>query len=455
MSTKQFDLIVLGSGPAGSSIAKESAAMGHRVAAIESREFGGTCALRGCNPKKVYVNASAAVDRVRRGDGRLVNDQGVTIDWKQLHDFKRQFTQPVRERSRQSFDDAGIDTFVGSPRFLSPDRLTVGGNELVARRIAISTGARPRPLEFEGEEFVIGSDTFLDLETMPRQVVFIGGGYVSMEFAHVVARYGADVRVVERGDRLLAGFDPDLTSLLQSFSESVGIRFSMNAEVCRVTKLESGKLRVWLKNTGAGKESLDCDLVVHGAGRIPNLQGLDLGAGNVDVADDGVCVNEYFQSQSNHAVFAAGDCAASAHPKLTPSANEQARIVIKNLFSDSFVAIPKHHAIPIVAFTTPAIASIGLSEVEARQRVDNLSVRFDDVSTWGSVRKTGETVAAYKVLIDESNDRIVGAHLLGPAAEETINLFALAMSHQLTASDLKSTLFSFPTFASDVRRMLG
>lgn len=450
MSEKKFDVIVLGTGPAGSSVAEKLAEQGRSVAIVESREFGGTCALRGCNPKKVYVNAAAVVDSARRSQGRLVHDPGVAIDWKQLLEFKREFTEPVLRTRESSLRKSGISTLAGSARFTSPKTLTVDEQSLSAERFVVATGAKPRPLDFLGYEQVTHSDEFLELSDLPPRLLFIGGGYISMEFAHVAARYGSQVTIVERGNRILDGFDPQLADLLTEYSRKLGIDFRFESEV---SAIDTGEQHGYQAALSTG-EQVACDLIIHGAGRVPNIDALDLAAAEVEFGEKGIVVNEFMQSTSNPRVFAAGDCVASGRPRLTPVANEEARIVSKNLLAGELTSVPDYGSVPAVAFTVPALSSVGLSEAEAREQGVDLQVNFSETSTWGSVRKTGDTVAGYKILIDKSNDRIVGAHLVGPAAEETINIFALALRYEMTATDLKATLFAFPTFASDIRRMV-
>ncbi len=455
MSTsKQFDLIVIGTGPAAGTVAKKSAEAGKSVAVIEAREYGGTCALRGCNPKKVYSNAGNLVDQARRAEGKLACFRQATIDWSQLLAFKREFTQPVLDKSEASFEKRGIATFHGTAKFTGPSTIEVDGQWLEAERIFIGTGARPVDLKIDGEKYVTRSDEFLERSVMPDHVTFIGGGYISMEFAHVVARFGSKVEVVDHNDRPLQTFDADLVAQLTRWSNGIGIQFMPNSSVVAVGNDGGDMLHVEIESNDGQRQSTTTKLVVHGAGRVPNIDELDLDAGQVRYSQRGVTVDEFMRSVSNPRVFAAGDCADHGQPKLTPVANEQARIVVKNLFSASPEKLPDYGVVPQVVFTSPCLAAVGMSEAEAKERGLDVDVRYQDTSTWGSVRKTGQDCAAYKILIDQQTDQVLGAHLLGPAAEEVINLFALAMKFKLTATDLKSTLFAYPTFGADVRRML-
>lgn len=452
--SKQFDLVVIGTGPAAGTVAKKTAESGKSVAVVESREYGGTCALRGCNPKKVYTNAGNLIDQVRRANGKLGMFSEASIDWSQLLAFKREFTQPVLQKSEQSFQKLGIETFHGIATFAGPTTIQVDGRYLEAKRIFIGTGARPVPLGINGEEHVTHSAEFFELSKIPDHVVFIGGGYISMEFAHVVARYGSEVTVIDRHARPLKGFDSDLVDQLTRWSTGIGIQFICGSRVEAVLREKNGTLQVVTGDDAGGQQTITTKLVVHGAGRVPNIGDLNLDAGDVQHSTQGVAVDDFMRSVSNAHVFASGDCADHDQPKLTPVANEQARVVVKNLFAESVDRKPDYGVVPRVVFTSPCLAAIGMSQSEAKQQGFDLDVRYQDTSMWDSVRKTGQDCAAYKILIDKKTDLLLGAHLLGPAAEEVINLFALAMKFDITATDLKSTLFAYPTFGADVRRML-
>ncbi len=452
MSHSDFDLIVIGTGPSASTIAKKACADGKRVAIIEAREFGGACALRGCNPKKVYTNAGNLVDRNRGSKGKQIEFERLGIDWSNLLAFKREFTQPIADKTEASYQKRGIETFSGTASFVGPNVIRVADRHLSADRIFVGVGAHPRPLEIPGGKRAIHSDAFLELSTLPERVVFIGGGYISMEFACVAARYGCSVTVLQRGGRVLKPFDADLVAQLVAYSAEHNVQVHVNATVTAIEASDGQSMSVKYE-TSQGTTSVPADLVVHGAGRVPNLRDMNLKVGEIDYADKGIKVNEYMQSVSNPFVYAAGDCADSSQPKLTPTANEEARVVAKNLFADEPTHRPDYGVIPQVAFTIPSIAAIGLSQADA-ENLPDVDIRHKDMSSWSSVRKAGQECAAYKIFIDKKTDLLLGAHLLGPGSEETINLFALAMKHGLTATDVKSTLFAFPTFGSDIRQMV-
>ncbi|HEY3162212.1 MAG TPA: NAD(P)/FAD-dependent oxidoreductase [Vicinamibacterales bacterium] len=447
-----FDLIVIGSGSAASSIASRCRAAGWSVAMIDKRPFGGTCALRGCDPKKVLVAAAAAVDAARALAHRGVRPDGLALDWPAVMRFKRTFTDPVAATRRAALARSGIETFDGIARFVGPARLSVNDDTLeAARAIAIATGAVPAPLPIAGAEHVTISDDFLELESLPSSIAFIGGGYVSFEFAHVAARAGARVTMLHRGPRPLEQFDRDLVDRLAARTRALDIDLRLATEVRRVEPV-NGRLRV-AGSAESGEVVVEADLVVHGAGRVPDLQELDLDAGGVKYSRDGITVNEYLQSVSNPKVYAAGDCADSKGPPLTPVASYEGRVVAANLLEGNHTRA-EYVAVPSVVFTIPPLARAGVDEDEARRQQLRFTVRYEETAEWHSSRRVGEQHSAFKVFVEDGTDRILGAHLLGPHADETINLFALAMRAGIPARQLRQMLWAYPTQASDIAYML-
>ncbi len=447
----KFDLVVIGTGTAGSTVASQCRAAGWSVAVIDSLPFGGTCALRGCDPKKVLVGTAELLDFSRRLLGKHTVKGKLTIDWPELIRFKRSFTDPVPKEKESSFEKVGIKSFHGRAKFVDGNSLEVTGQQLTARFIVIAAGARPASLGIPGEEHLINSTQFLELEQLPAEIVFVGGGYIAMEFAHVAVRAGARVTILHRGTRVLEGFDPDLVSSLSSRSEELGIALRTGTTVEAIEKSGS-KFTVHARREGK-KTSFTCDLAVHAAGRVPDIDDLDLESAHVEREKKGVKVNEYLQSVSNPTIYAGGDAAASDGMPLTPVAGYDGKVIAANVLSGNQVKA-EYDAIPTVVFTIPPLASVGMAEETAKRNGLRFRRNHMEIGGWYSSRRVGERTAAFKVLVEERSERILGAHLLGPAAEETINLFALAMRKAITASDLKQVLFAYPTHASDVQYMV-
>ena len=448
---RRFDLIVIGTGTAATTAAFQCREAGWSVAIVDSFPFGGTCALRGCDPKKVLVGAAEIIDRAQRMRGKGINSEGLRLGWPQLMQFKRTFTDPVPLSREEALRSAGIAAFHAAARFTDRQTIEAGEDRIEGRFLLIATGAWPAKLNIQGEELVTRSDQFLALENLPRRLIFIGGGYISFEFAHVAARAGAEVTVLHRGSRPLEGFDPDLIDQLLEWTRKLGIIVHLNLAVDGISKSQEG-LEVYASSVSQ-RVSFHADMVVHGAGRAPNIGGLDLPSGGVEAETKGVKVNEYLQSVSNPAVYAAGDVAASGGLALTPIAGYEGRLVAENMLHGNRLRAA-YAAIPTVVFTLPPLASVGLSERAAKESAMKFRVHHEMTAGWYSSRRTAEECSGFKVLIEEGSGRILGAHLLGEQVEETINLFALAMRTGMTAPELKQAIFSYPTHASDLQYML-
>ena len=451
MTTKSFDLVVIGTGSAASTVASQCRAAGWQVAIVDSRPFGGTCVLRGCDPKKVLVGAAEVLDWCHRMRGKGIRAEKLGIDWSELMRFKRSFTEPVPKQRETSFSKAGIAAFHGRARFVDPTAVRVGDDVLKGRHVVVATGAMPVHLQIPGAEYVITSEQFLELDELPQRIVFIGGGYISFEFGHLAARAGAHVTILHRSSRPLARFDPDLVDQLMQRTRDLGIDVHLQTDVKDIART-SGGLTVRTSLDGEMR-AFQTDMVVHGAGRVPEIEDLDLTAAGVKYDRRGVVVNEYLQSVSNPAVYAAGDAAASGGPPLTPVAGYEGGIVAANLLEGNHRE-PNYLAVPSVVFTVPPLATVGLSEQSARAQGLQFRTNHQKTSGWYSSRRVGEECSGFKVLVEEGSGRIIGAHLLGPHAEEVINLFVLAIRSGLTATDLTEMMFAYPTHASDIEYMI-
>lgn len=445
--TKQFDVFVIGTGSAGSAVAFACAEAGLSVAISDNLPFGGTCALRGCDPKKMLVAAEEAVDLFGRMQQAGTVTGSVAIDWPGLMKFKRSFTDPVPTNRERSFTDSKIDMFHGHAVFSAADTLVINNEEIHANNFVIATGARPMDLGFLGEEHVIDSTAFLELETLPRNIVFVGGGYISFEFAHICARAGSNATIIHSGKRPLEQFDGHLVMRLVEASKRLGISIVLNSAVSSVVRKEHGFTVLF-----GGKE-IQADLVVHGAGRTPAIHDLNLSAAGVDWSDKGVTVNDSLQSTSNPRVYSAGDAAFSGGPPLTPVADYTGAILAANILEPNSRKA-NFANIPSIAFTTPSLGSVGATPEQADGKKMNYRLNEGDSSSWYSSRRVNEKASFYRVLIDKDSDLILGAHVLGPGTEELINIFSFAMQFRLTSTQMQGALMAYPTYASDISYMV-
>ena len=446
---RQYDLVIVGSGVT-SAVASRCREAGWSVAVVDRQPFGGTCALRGCVPKKILVGAASAVQEARDLTGHGVPGAVLTIEWPELMRFKRSLIAPTTERTEQAWAKMGIEQFHGPARFVNPTTLTVGDDRLIGRRVLIAAGSMPVPLKFPGAERLTTSDQFLDLDRMPSRVLFVGGGYISFEFAHVAARAGAKVTILHRGSRPLEAFDPDLVDQLVRRTRELGIDVELEVDVRGVETAGDGLV---VRGLQRGVErSFATDLAMHGAGRVPEIGDLDLDAAGVKYERRGVIVNEFLQSVSNPAVYAGGDAAASG-PPLTPKADHDAAVLAPNLLEGNRRMVD-YAGLASAVFTIPPLAAAGLTEDAARAAGRHFRTNHQDTSGWFNTRRVGETTSGFKVLVEEDTGHILGAHVLGPHADEVINIFAMAIRLRIPGDELKQVIFAYPTYGSDVRFMI-
>ena len=447
---ESFDLIVIGAGTGGTGVARMAAAAGWKVAVVDSLPYGGTCALRGCDPKKMLIAVTEGVDWARNLKGKGLRAQ-TAVDWPDMIAFKRSFTDLMPGRIEAGMQRAGVVPLHGQARFTGPNTIEVNGELLTARHFHLATGARPMTLNIPGENLLITSTDFLELPERPDRVVFVGGGFIAMEFAHLCKRAGSrDVTVLEMMKRPLGNFDPDMVGMLSEATADLGIDLRTEARVLTIEQDGAGFIVTY--ETPQGTQTIACDRVVHATGRVPNIEHLNLEAAGVAYGRKGIQVSPFMRT-TNPTIFAAGDCADSG-PNLTPVSANEGRIAGKNLLAGKDERAIHYPPIPSVVFTLPPVASVGLSEDTAREQGLDFDTHFEKTAQWYSSLRVGARHSAYKVLVEKGTGNILGAHLIGPGAEEQINLLAMAMGAGLTANKLKGIIFAYPSYASDISSMV-
>ncbi|GGC79599.1 hypothetical protein GCM10007216_07600 [Thalassobacillus devorans] len=441
-----YDVIVIGTGVAGSTVATKAQKAGMEVAVVDERPFGGTCPQRGCDPKKVMTGISRIVDDARRVKG-LGLDGEVSLNWKDLLAFKNEFTEPVPQGTEEKFQALGIKQYHGTATFLDPHTLKIGEENVTAKYIVIATGAKPADLPFEGSDHLISSDHFFEMDQLPDRLMFVGGGYISFEFAQLAARLGKEVLIIHRGRNVLENHDFEITNKLIEHTKDLGIEIHTNTEVTKITKLDSGyKIDVKKFNH---EHAMKADMVFHGAGRAPNIDHLGLENAGIEYSQKGIKVNENHQSVPHQHIYAAGDCADTGLPPLTPTAGAEAARLTGHLLHGENQE-PFRKPVPSIVFTYPALGSVGLSQQEARENHIPYEAESKTITKFFTYQRTKEPGAYAKILMNPSTGQIIGAHFLSSEAEHLVNLFALAIQQGLTKDDLTSVLWGYPTAESDI-----
>ena len=451
MSREQFDVIILGGGNAGIGVTGPVRRAGLSVAMIEQDLLGGTCPNRGCTPKKVLVAAGHALHEIERAAVHHIAVGKPRLDWAALIDREKEMIKDIPANLARSMAKRDVEIIKGSAVFAGPNLIRVGSRELEGRQIVIATGSKPRPLPIPGAELMITSDEMLSERDLPASVLFVGGGVISLEFGHVYARTGTEVTILEALPQLLPAMDADAVARLRIESERIGISVRTAVNVKRIERANR-RLRVVFSHDGA-EHVLDADRVVNGAGRIANVDTLDLAAGNVEHANGRVAVDRHLRSISNPLVHVCGD-AVPTSPQLSPIATYEGDIVGRNIVEGPKYS-PDYASMATSVYTVPALAAVGLTEAAAKQKGFAVDVHANDMHDWFSAKTYAETVAWSKIIVDRTTDRILGAHFVGHAGQDLVNLFGLAMRFGLTAAQIRDNVYAYPTFSSDIKHMLG
>ncbi len=445
----KFDIIIIGGGNAGFGVSSIASAAGRSIAFVERAEFGGVCPNRGCTPKKILVAAAHALHEIETAAVHGIEVGPARLDWAKLIEREKAMISFIPAAMKGLAEKRGT-VFEGHGRFVGPNALDIDGTVIEAANIVVATGSKPRALPIPGAEQLITSDEVLSEREQPGEVVFVGGGVIAMEFSHVYARAGTRVTILEVMPRLLPNLDADAVAQLREESERIGIAVETGVSVDSIAPA-NGRLRVTWTRDGVS-HTLDADRVVNGAGRVADVDELDLEAAGI--AHDGVriVVDEYLRSVSNPAVWVCGD-ALVGPAQLSPLATYEGQTVARNILDGPSV-MPDYRAVPSCVYTVPALASVGVTEAQATGQGLDVEVKTNDIRDWFSAKTYGETRAWSKVLIERASDRIVGAHIVGHHGEDLIHLFAMAMKHGIPASELRNSIYGFPTFASDIKSML-
>ncbi|MDN3595730.1 dihydrolipoyl dehydrogenase family protein [Zunongwangia endophytica] len=451
MAIEEFDVFVIGTGTAGKGVAIDCAEAGWKVAIADNREYGGTCPNRGCDPKKVLVGITEILERSRNMMGLGISKMP-EVSWEDLQNFKSKFTDAIPAATEKDLAALDIKMYHQSPKFLDKNTLSVEGKTVKAKKIVIATGHKPMPLHIPGKELLMHSDDFLELEKLPKSMIFIGAGYIGMEFAHIAARLGVDVTMIDAKSRPLSNFDEDMVAHLTEASEDIGIKFIFNAKASKVEKLRKyTQVTAELKN--GDEVTAKAELVFNTAGRVPSVEELDLEKGEVAYTNKGITVNGHLQNTTNEDVYACGDVSDSEGLPLTPLSSQESRVVSTNLIGKYNKTEAHYPPQPSVVFTLPNVASVGLSEEQVKEKGLDYVIKHKSVPSWFNSKRIANQHYAFKVIKDKKTEKVLGAHLVGPDAGEMINMFVMAMGGDLSCKDLKAMIFAYPTWSNDIKGM--
>jgi glutathione reductase (NADPH) len=448
---KEYNIIIIGTGTSGRAFADKVAHSGLKIAIVDSEAYGGISPPGGCDTKKMFTDIASIIDWNNRLIGKGVGTQNpLKIEWPSLIKFKRAAAEGCPQRTENHFVEKGMDTYHGRAFFENSNTVVVGEDKLKGNCIFLATGSKPRKFNVPGEEYITTSEEFMNTEKLPERIIFIGGGHISLEFAHVARKTGSEITILQRSDKLLRHLDSDMVNLLIKATEAAGIKILFNKSLASIEKEDSGFLIRTGSKSGAESETQNfhADMIVHGAGRVANIEDLQLEKAGVKIERGAISVDKYMRT-SNPQIYAGGDC-TSEGMKLTPVAALQGEVASANVLNENSIEVD-YTGIPGAVHTIPVLASVGTS---ATKDSTKYKVIFKDRSNLYTTQKAGMEFVASKIIIDEANDRLIGAYILGSHAAEAINIFAAVMRLGLKASDIKKMVFTYPTTCSDIMYML-
>ncbi|MEQ6917476.1 glutathione-disulfide reductase [Halomonas aquatica] len=443
MSDFDYDLFVIGAGSGGVRAARTAAATGARVAIAEDRYLGGTCVNVGCVPKKLYSFAAHFHEAFEDAGGFGWHlPEAPRFDWATLRDNKIGEIKRLNGIYGRLLDAAGVRLINERARVVDAHHVEVGGETLSAEKILVAVGGWPWMPDFPGNDLVVHSNQVFDLDTFPERFLVLGGGYIAVEFASIFNGLGSESHLVYRGELFLRGFDQEVREFTRDEMAKKGVNLHFDANIESVEKIAGGLL-VTLTNG----EKLEVDAVLTATGRRPHLEGLGLDALDVALTESGhLAVNDRFET-SVPSILALGDVIGG--PELTPVALAEAMQLVRHHFEQSAPAALDYRNIPTAVFCHPNIGTVGLSEEQARQACGEIRVYTADFRPMKHTLSGSAERCLMKLIVDDVNDVVVGAHMVGEEAGEVIQGIAVAVRAGLTKADFDATVGIHPTGAEE------
>ncbi len=438
-----FDLFVIGAGSGGVRAARMAAAKGKKVAIAEVSDLGGTCVNVGCVPKKLFVYASQFPEffHASKGYGWTIQ-QPHSFDWETLRNNKTQEITRLNGIYQQLLTNSGAQIINGRATLKGPQQVAINGQTYGAENILIATGGWPYIPEFEGSELAISSNEMFSLNQLPKQAVIVGGGYIAVEFAGILNGLGVQTDLIYRGDRLLKTFDPQCSDKVTEGMIAKGVNIHVKTEVSSISGKENN-LTVHLNNG----QSIEAGIALYATGRTANTKSLGLENTAIKTQANGaIVVNDYFQT-AEPTIYALGDVIDRV--QLTPVAIQESMLLLELLYGDSQPKMD-YANIPTAVFSQPELATVGLTEQQAKEQYSNIKVYESDFRPMFETLGQGEGRVYIKLIVDTATDRVVGCHMVGEHAAEIIQGIAIAIKAGATKTDFDETMGIHPTVAEEL-----
>ncbi|MEX8549312.1 MAG: mercuric reductase [Mucilaginibacter sp.] len=453
---KTYDAIIIGSGQAGTPLAKKLAKAGKKTAIIEKRFVGGTCVNDGCTPTKTLIaSARMAYMATRKDLGVEIKDY--KIDFPAIMQRKENIVLKSRNGGQKGLEETeNLGLIFGDASFTGIKTVSInlndgGEEELTAGLIFIDTGAKTTIPEIDGIKTVpyLTSTTILDLKELPESLIIIGGNYIGLEFGQMFSRFGSKITILEKGKRIMSKEDEDVSETVTQFLTEEGITIISDAEISKAEKSPEEKITVTIKKDGQQQQVTASHLLI-AAGRSPQTKTLNLDKTGVEVDEKGyIKVNDKLETTAE-GIYAMGD--VKPGPAFTHIAYNDHLVVLKNLLENANVSI-KGRPVPYCMFTDPQLGRIGLSEDEARKQGLDIKVAKLAMSHVARAVETDETKGFMKAVVDAKTDQVLGATVLGYEGGEVMSVLQMAMQGKITAHQLRENIFAHPTLSESINNL--
>ena len=441
---KQYDVVFLGSGHAAWHAALTLKQSGKQVAIVEKDTIAGTCTNYGCNAKILLEGPYEVLEEAKQYPN-IIDSHNLEVNWKNLMRYKEQVINPMSETLTSMFEQQGIDVILGKGKIVDAHTIEVNDTTLQSDYIVIATGQHSHQLDIEGKEYTHDSRDFLSMEDTPKSITFIGGGIISIEFASIMIKTGADVHVVHHTDEILPGFNRNHVDKLVKKLEDEGVKFYLNENTTAVKK--EGDAFTLTTESGL---SINTEYVLDATGRVPNVEGIGLENVGIHYSKKGIEVDEYLRTNVK-SIYASGDVLDKTIPKLTPTATFESNYIATHILGTVQDKI-KYPAIPSVLYSLPRLSQIGVTLEEAKEN-DQYTVKHVPFGKQMVFEYKNETEAEMYIVLDE-HKHLVGAEIYADAANDLVNLLVFIINQRLTAKELSQLIFAFPGASTGVLDLL-
>lgn len=442
MEKYDYDVIIIGAGPGGLAAAYQLSAT-HKVLVVEKHLWGGTCPNYGCDPKKMLYGIVETQRQAQKYKHNGLEDTAhLKVNWHDMMQFKRSYTNQIPGGTENGLTNADIDHIAGTCHFLNAHQIQVNERQISAQYFIIATGAEASIPDIEGSNWLKTSTDFLDEDSLPAKIAFIGGGYVAIELANIAVSAGAEVHIFQHNSRVLRNFPEEYTQKLVSLLTEKGIIFHFNDTITAVKK-GAHTFQV----TSQHQQSLSVDAVYAATGRHASVGSLSLENTTAAYTSKGISVNDHLQTDSPN-IFAVGDVIDKKIPKLTPVASFEGRYVAQQIKKIS--ASIQYPVVPHTVFSGPELSQVGVSLETAEQHPELFKINSASVGKWYTYNRLLDTDAQVTVILNQQDQTVAGAVVLATNAEELINYFTLMIKNKTTVNDLKNFIPVYPSVASDL-----